>query len=51
MIAAGTHLCVSNLRDGNQKRISEFLPRHIKLDVTLVTSENARRFYFPDSVY
>ena len=51
MIAAGMHLCVSNLRDGKPERIAEFLPRHIKLDVTLVTPENAAQFHFPDSVY
>ncbi|MFO0983603.1 MAG: ABC transporter substrate-binding protein [Planctomycetota bacterium] len=51
MIAAGIHLAVSSLRDGNQKRIAQFVPRHLMIDVDLVTPENASEFYFPESVY
>ena len=51
MIAAGIHLAASNLRDGRQKFISQFQPKHVTLDVELVTPENAKDFYFPDSVY
>jgi ribose transport system substrate-binding protein len=51
MIAVGIHMAVSNLRDGKEKQLSPFMPRHIKLDVDLVTPENARQFYFPESVY
>lgn len=51
MIAVGIHMCVSNLRDGRAERLAEFMPRHVKLDVELVTPENARDYYFPDSVY
>lgn len=51
MIAAGIHMCVSALRDGKREAVMEFMPRHLMIDVDLVTPENAREFYFPDSVY
>jgi ribose transport system substrate-binding protein len=51
MIAAGIHTAASALRDGNKDKIAEFMPRHLKMDVELVTPENAKAFYFPDSVY
>ncbi len=51
MIAAGIHLSAGILRDGKQKAINQFMPKHLTLDVELVTPENAKQFYFPDSVY
>ncbi|MCC6404596.1 MAG: ABC transporter substrate-binding protein [Fimbriimonadaceae bacterium] len=51
MIATGIHLAVSNLRDGKKDDIKQFMPRHMKLDVELITPDNAKDFYFPDSVY
>jgi len=51
MIAAGIHLGASTLRDGKQKLIGQFMPRHMMIDVDLVTPDNAKQFYFPDSVY
>jgi ribose transport system substrate-binding protein len=51
MIAVGIHMCVSNLRDGKMEQVSEFMPQHMKLDVQLITPENAGQFYFPESVY
>jgi ribose transport system substrate-binding protein len=51
MIAAGIHLAASTLRDGNRKQVSEFLPKHLVLDVELITPENAPEHYFPDSAY
>jgi len=51
MIAAGIHLAVSSLRDGKADQIAEFMPRHLMIDVELVTPENAKQHYFPDSVY
>jgi ribose transport system substrate-binding protein len=51
MIAVGIHLCVSNLRDGKVKLVNQFMPRHMKLDVDLITPQNAKDYYFPDSVY
>lgn len=51
MIAAGIHLGASTLRDGRQKLIGQFMPKHMMIDVELVTPDNAKQFYFPDSVY
>jgi len=51
MIATGIHTAVSALRDGKVEEIKTFLPRHMKIDVELVTPENAKQHYFPDSVY
>jgi len=51
MIAAGIHTAVGVLRDGKRAKVMEFMPRHILLDVELITPENASRFYFPESVY
>lgn len=51
MIAAGIHTAVSVMRDGKQKDIMKFMPRHLMMDVELVTPDNAKDFYFPDSVY
>jgi len=50
MIAMGIHMCVSNLRAGREK-VTRFMPRHIKLDLELITPENAKDFYFPDSAF
>ncbi len=51
MVATGMFLATSALRDGNVKEKSAFLPRHMLIDVELVTPENAGRHYFPNSVY
>jgi ribose transport system substrate-binding protein len=51
MIAAGIHLAASTLRDGKQADISQFMPKHLTQDVDLVTPDNAKNYYFPDSVY
>lgn len=51
MIATGMHLAASSLRDGNQKQIGQFLPKHMMIDVELITPENAKDYYFPQSVY
>ncbi len=50
MIAVGIHNAVSILRTGRDD-VMKFMPSHIKLDVELITPENAERFYFPDSKY
>jgi ribose transport system substrate-binding protein len=47
----GVHLAVSTLRDGKQADIMKFTPRHLMIDVDLVTPANAKEYYFPDSVY
>jgi ribose transport system substrate-binding protein len=51
MIATGIHMCVASLRDGKKDEVRKFMPRHMLLDVELITPENAKDFYFPDSVY
>lgn len=51
MIAAGIHLAAASLRDGNKQQVAEFMPRHLRMDVELVTPENAKAFYFPEAVY
>jgi ribose transport system substrate-binding protein len=51
MIATGIQMAVSTLRDGNKDKVMEFMPRHLMIDVELITPENAKRYYFPDSVY
>lgn len=51
MIATGIHFAVSSLRDGNRRQVAEFMPRHLLIDVELVTPDNASTFYFPESVY
>lgn len=51
IIATGIHMCVSALRDGNKDKVMEFMPRHLLIDVELITPENAKSYYFPDSVY
>ena len=51
MIAAGIQLAVATLRDGHPKAEAAFLPRHLLIDVELITPENAESYYFPQSVY
>jgi ribose transport system substrate-binding protein len=51
MVAMGIHLAVSTLRDGNEKAKMQFTPRHLMIDVDLITPENAKDYYFSESVY
>lgn len=51
MIFAGIHWAVSATALGADKTKMGALPQHIKINTTLVTKENAKQFYFPDSVY
>jgi len=51
MIAAGVQLAVATLRDGHRKVEAAFMPRHLMIDVELITPENAQSYYFPQSVY
>lgn len=51
MIAIGIHEAVSILRDGKKTEILKFMPRHLVMDVEVVTPDNAQRYYFPDSIY
>jgi hypothetical protein len=51
MIATGIHMAYSALRDGKKDKVMEFMPRHLMIDVEIITPENAKQFYFPDAVY
>lgn len=51
MIAAGIHMAASAMRDGNTEKVRQFMPRHLLIDVELITPDNAKQYYFPDSVY
>jgi hypothetical protein len=51
MIAMGMHLAVSALRDGKQTEKAQFTPKHLLLDVELITPENAKNYFFADSIY
>jgi ribose transport system substrate-binding protein len=50
MIAFGAQTAAAILRAGKQNAL-QYTPRHIVLDVDIVTPENAKNYYFPDSVY
>jgi ribose transport system substrate-binding protein len=51
MIATGIQMAVSVLEDGNRDEVMKFMPSHLMIDVELILPENAKRFYFPDSVF
>jgi ribose transport system substrate-binding protein len=51
MIGAGIHMAASSLRDGKKTELAPMIPKHLVLDVDVVTPENAKEYYFPDSVY
>jgi ribose transport system substrate-binding protein len=51
MIATGVQLAVGILRDGQRDKILQFMPKHLLIDVELITPENAKGYYFPESVY
>lgn len=51
MIATGIHLAASAMRDGKQDKVLQFMPKHLMIDVELITPENAKSYYFPESVY
>jgi hypothetical protein len=42
---------VGILRDGNRAKIMPFMPKHLMIDVELITPENAASYYFPESVF
>jgi ribose transport system substrate-binding protein len=51
MIAAGIQTAVGVLRDGNKDKVMQFMPKHLMIDVELITPDNAKNYYFADSVY
>ncbi len=51
MIATGLEMAASVLVGGTKEEKLRYLPQHLMIDVDLITPENAKRYYFPDSVY
>jgi ribose transport system substrate-binding protein len=50
MIAVGIHEAASILRAGRDNAL-KYMPKHMVLDVDLITPENAADYYFEDSIY
>ncbi len=50
MIAVGMQTAAGMLRAGKDNA-KKYMPRHLVLDVDLITPDNAKDFYFPDSIY
>ncbi|MBX7133163.1 MAG: ABC transporter substrate-binding protein [Fimbriimonadaceae bacterium] len=50
MIAVGIQNAAGMLRAGKDKA-KQFMPKHMMIDVDLITPDNAKDYYFPDSVY
>ena len=42
---------IDAVRGGKKKEKLQYMPRHLMIDVDLVTPANAKDFYFPASVY
>ena len=51
MIATGMEMAAGVLKGGKKKEKLQYMPRHLMIDVDLVTPANAKDFYFPSSVY
>lgn len=51
MIAVGMHEAANMLRGGKLAKVKQFMPRHITIDVEMITPANAKDYYFPDSVF
>ncbi len=50
MIAVGMQMAAGTLKSGREN-VLKFMPKHMMIDVELITPENASGHYFPDSVY
>jgi ribose transport system substrate-binding protein len=50
MIGFGIQTVAGILRAGKDQS-SKYIPRHVMIDLDLITPENAKNYYFPDSVY
>lgn len=50
MIGFGIQTAAGVLRAGKDKAL-KYTPRHVVLDLDLITPENAKDYYFPDSIY
>jgi ribose transport system substrate-binding protein len=51
MIATGMEMAATVLVGGKKEEKLKYMPRHLMIDVDLITPENAKRYYFADSVY
>lgn len=51
MVAQAVQSAVSILRDGKKDEIMKFTPRHTMIDVEMILPDNAKGFYFPDSLF
>lgn len=51
MIATGMELASAVLSGGKRAEKQRYMPRHLMIDVELVTPENAKQHHFPASVY
>ena len=50
MIGIGIQTAAAMLREGKENA-KKFTPRHIVIDLEAITPDNAKDFYFPDSIY
>lgn len=50
MIAVGIQTAAGMLRAGKDQS-KQFMPKHLVLDVEMITPENAKDYYFPDAKY
>ncbi len=51
MIATGMELASSVLIGGKRAEKLQYIPKHLMIDVDLVTPENAKQYYFAKSIY
>ncbi len=51
MIATGIQIAASTLRGGNREKAAPFMPKHMMIDVELITPENAKDYYFEKSIF
>lgn len=50
MIALGMQTAAGMLRGGKENS-KKFMPKQLKFDVDIITPDNAKDYYFPDSIY
>lgn len=50
MVGFGVETAAAMLQAGKDKA-KEYTPKHVLIDLDLVTPENAKQYYFPDSIY
>lgn len=50
MIAVGIQTAAGILRAGKAEAL-QYMPKHLMIDVELITPENAKEYYFPESIF